>query len=112
MDYGKFKFEAQKREKEARKKQKIVELKEIRLSMTIDIGDLKTKARHALKFLQSGDRVKVSIRMRGRQQVHAAIGIKTMEDFYEMLKEHCIIEKKPTRESNFITMILSPPKKG
>lgn len=112
MDYGKYKFEAQKREKEARKKQKIAELKEIRLSMTIDVGDLKTKARQAQKFLQSGDRVKVSLKMRGRQMVHAALGVETMDEFYEMLKEYCVLEKKPTQESNFITMILSPLKKG
>lgn len=110
MDYGKFKFEASKREKETRKNQKISELKEIRLSMTIDVGDISTKAKQAVKFLAAGDRVKVSIRMRGRQQTHADIGIRIMNDFYLPLADKCVLEKAIGRESNFITMIIAPKK--
>jgi len=110
MDYGKFKFDSSKREKEMRKNQKTVELKEIRLSMTIDEGDVNTKIKHATKFLEGGDRVKVSLRMRGRQQAHANIGMRKMEDFCAQLAEVCVVEVKPSRESNYLTMILAPKK--
>lgn len=110
MDYGKFKFENQKREKETRKNQKTIELKEIRLSMTIDVGDINTKAKHAIRFLADGDRVKVSLRMRGRQQAHADIGMRQMDEFLALLSEQCIVETKASRENNYITMILAPKK--
>lgn len=110
MDYGKFRFEHAKREKEARKNQKIVELKEVWLSMTIDLNDIKVKAKHAIRFLEDGDKVKVSIRMRGRQQAHADLGIKVMEEFMEMLKDNCIVERKPMTEGRNIIMILAPNK--
>lgn len=84
MNYGKFKFESAKKEKEAKKNQKIVELKEIWLSMTIDSNDLSVKAKHARKFLEAGNKVKVSIRMRGRQNAHSAIGIEVMKKFFEI----------------------------
>ncbi len=110
MDYGKFKFDAAKREKDMRKNQKTIELKEIWLSMTIDTHDLETKAKQCMKFLQGGDKVKVSIRMRGRQQAHAALGVEVMNDFYEVVKDACVFDKKPMTEGRNILMILAPKK--
>ncbi len=81
MDYSKFKYEQSKREKENRKNQTIVELKEIRLSMTIDVGDIAVKTKQCLKFLESGNKVKVSIRMKGRENARAYQGVKVMQDF-------------------------------
>ena len=81
MDYGKFRFDAAKKEKDARKNQKVSEMKEVWLSMTIDTHDLETKAKQAAKFLKNGDKVKVSIRMRGRQQAHASLGVDVMNEF-------------------------------
>lgn len=110
MDYGKFMFDAAKREKDARKNQKTTELKEIWLSMTIDMHDLETKAKQCLKFLKNGDKVKVSIRMRGRQQAHAVLGVKVMNDFYEFVKDVCVFDKKPMTEGRNILMVLAPKK--
>ncbi len=108
MDYGKYKFEQLKRAKEARKNQKTVELKEIWLSMTIDIGDLNVKAKQAVKFLSQGNKVKVSIRMRGRQNAHSDIGIDVMNRFYAMIENDASMEKKPMLEGRNILMILAP----
>ena len=108
MDYGKYKFEQLKRAKEARKNQKTVELKEIWLSMTIDVGDLNVKAKQAVKFLAQGNKVKVSIRMRGRQNAHSDIGIDVMNRFYSMIENDASIEKKPMLEGRNILMILAP----
>lgn len=110
MDYGKFKFEMAKREKDARKNQKVSELKEVWLSMTIDVHDLETKAKMAEKFLNAGDKVKVSIRMRGRQQAHAALGIEVMNDFFKIVEPVSLIEKRPLTEGRNILMILAPKK--
>lgn len=110
MDYGKFRFDEAKREKDARKNQKITELKEVWLSMTIDTHDLETKAKQAMKFLKSGDRVRVSIRMRGRQQAHAELGVEVMNDFYNIVQSVGDMEKKPATEGRNIVMILSPKK--
>ena len=74
MDYGKYRFDAQKREKEAKKNQKVIEIKEVQLSLNIDVGDLKTKQNHAIRFLKAGNKVKVSIRFRGREMVHPERG--------------------------------------
>ena len=108
MDYGKYRYEQNKREKEDRKNQKIVELKEIRLSMTIDEGDIATKAKNAVKFLKDGDKVKVSLRMRGRQMAFVGNGIEVANSFYEKIKDYATIEKKPLAEGRFITMVLAP----
>jgi translation initiation factor IF-3 len=108
MDYGKFKFENAKKEKEARKKQKTVDLKEIWLSMTIGDHDLNVKAKSARKFLSDGDKVKVSIRMRGRQQAHPEIGFEVMNKFYRMLEDVCVSERQPLKEGRNILMILAP----
>lgn len=111
MDYGKFKFENAKKEKEARKNQKTVDLKEIWLSMTIDIHDLNVKAKSAQKFISDGDKVKVSIRMKGRQQAHPELGLEVMNKFFQMLQDVCVMEKQPLKEGRNILMILSPKTK-
>lgn len=108
MDYGKFKFELLKRQKEAKKNQKTVEVKEIWLSMTIDVGDLNVKAKQTLKFLGEGNKVKVSIRMRGRQNAHADLGVAVMQKFADMLGSAAVIEKKPLTENRNIIMIVAP----
>jgi len=109
MDYGKFKYEMIKKAKEAKKNQKVVEMKEIWLSATIDTNDLLTKAKQAEKFLKGGDRVRVSIRLKGRQMARPEIGIKVMEEFIEVLKETATVDKKPSLEGRSIAMILNPP---
>ena len=108
MDYGKYKFEMLKKQKEAKKNQKVVELKEVWLSMTIDVGDLNVKARQAQKFLSGGNKVKVSIRMRGRQMAHQELGIDVMKRFYEIVKDCGTIEKQPLTEGRNIWMMLAP----
>ena len=110
MDYGKYRFEMLKKQKEARKNQKTVELKEIWLSMTIDVGDLNVKARQAQKFLTSGNKVKVSIRMRGRQNAHSALGVDVMNRFYALVGDDAVMEKRPMFEGRNILMILAPSK--
>ena len=108
LDYGKFKFEVSKKEKEAKKNQKVVELKEIRLSVSIDVGDVNVKAKSAIKFLENGDRVKVIVKMRGRQQAHPELATQVLQDFLEMIKEYAVCEKKPAQEGKVISMFLSP----
>jgi translation initiation factor IF-3 len=110
MNYGKFKFEQAKREKENRKNQKVIEVKEIYLSMTIDIGDLNVKAKKTLEILSGGDKVKVSIKMRGRQMAHASMGVDVMRRFFDMLGGKAVMDKEPKTEGRNITMILSPAK--
>ena len=108
MDYGKFLFEQSKKQKENRKNQKIVEIKEIGLSMTIDVGDLNVKAKQCVKFLSEGKKVKVNIRMRGRQMAHANLSVDVMNRFYEMVKEAGTMEKVPTTEGRNVWMMLAP----
>lgn len=108
MNYGKYKFEQIKKQKEARKNQKVVELKEIWLSMTIDVGDLNVKAKQAQKFLAAGNKIKVSIRMRGRQNAHSDLGVEVMNKFYQIIENDAMIEKKPLLEGRNILMILAP----
>ena len=108
MDYGKYKYEQLKKSKEAKKNQKVLELKEIWLSMTIDVGDLNVKAKQTLKFLADGNKVKVSIRMRGRQNAHADLGVAVMQKFAEMLGSAAVVEKKPLTENRNIIMIVAP----
>ena len=110
MDYGKYKFDQSKKEKLVKKQQKQSELKEVRLSMTIDVGDVNTKAKHAIKFLSAGDKVKVSIRMKGRQQAHSKLGIGVMNDFFKLVEEVGTMEKIPSTEGRNIIMILMPKK--
>lgn len=108
MDYGKYKFEAIKKEKELKKNQSIIELKEIQLSMTIDTHDLLTKAKHANRFLSNGDKVKVVLRMKGRQQAYASSGVELVKKFFEQLKENGNIDKEPEIVGRNIIMIVSP----
>ncbi len=111
MDYGKFKFEQAKKEKENRRNQKVVELKEVQLSMTIDVGDLNVKAKQATKFLEQGNKVKVTIRLRGRQMAHANLAKDVIMNFCEMLKEVSTIEKPLNVEGRNLILILGPIKK-
>ncbi len=108
MDYGKYRFELTKREKEQRKNQKIVELKEVRLSATIDLHDMEVKAKNCIKFLQNGDKVKVSIRFRGRQATHGEIGLEVMSTFFELVKEVAVIDRPAKQEGRNMYMILNP----
>lgn len=110
MDYSKFKYEQAKREKENRKNQTLIEIKEIRLSMTIDVGDIAVKTKQCLKFLEAGSKVKVSIRMKGRENARAYQGVKVMQDFFEGLGGKAVQDKKPTTEGRNIIMMLSPAK--
>ncbi len=108
MDYGKYRFELSKREKEQRKNQKVIEIKGIRLSATIDQHDIEVKARNAIRFFGDGDKIKVNIRFRGRQATHSEIGMDVMRAFYEMVKEHGVIDKQPKLEGRNLTMFMSP----
>ncbi len=106
MDYGKFRFEQVKREKENRRNQRVTEIKEVGLSMTIDIGDLNVKAKQTMKFLDAGNKVKVNIRLRGRQMAHASLGVDVMKRFFDMLEGKAAMEKQPAQEGRNITMML------
>ncbi|MBP3435377.1 MAG: translation initiation factor IF-3 [Clostridia bacterium] len=108
MDYGKYRFEQAKKEKEARKNQRQVETKEIRLSLNIDVADFNTKAKHALRFLQDGNKVKVSIRFRGREMGHPEIGLDTMKRFAEACAELAAVEKPAKMEGRNMLMFLAP----
>lgn len=108
MDYGKYRYEQIKKEKEARKNQKIVELKEIWLSMTIDEGDMQTKAKNAAKFIADGNKVKVSLRMRGRQAAYSKSAVEVVSRFADILKDVASVEKQPLVEGRNVTMIIAP----
>ena len=107
MDYGKYRFEQAKREKEARKNQKIVETKEIRLSLNIDVHDFETKLNNGIKFLKAGDKLKVSIRFKGRQMAHPELGQEVMKRFAEACAEHGTIDKLPKLEGRNMLMFVS-----
>ena len=107
MDYGKFRFEQGKREKEARKNQKVIEIKEIRLSLNIDVGDLNTKVKQATKFLLEGNKLKVSIRFRGREMAHPELGESVMERFFEAVSEHGVLEKPAKLEGRHMLMFVA-----
>lgn len=111
MNYGRYKYEQSKREREARKKQHVVSLKEIRMSPTIEENDLNTKARHAIKFLQAGNKVKLTIRFRGRQVVHSRLGRAVLEQFGEQLNEYGKADARPKMEGRNMSVIYSPLKK-
>ena len=108
MDYGKYRFEQAKREKEAKKNQKVVDVKEIRLGLSIDTHDFETKGNHAIKFLKSGDKVKVSIRFRGREFGHPEIGKDIMDRFAEYCSEVASVEKPAKMEGRNMLMFLAP----
>ena len=108
MDYSKYKYEQNKKEKEMKRNQKTIEVKEVWLSMTIDIGDLNTKANITRKFLKDGNKVKATIRMRGRQQAYASRGVEVMKKFAEILADVAKIDKQPVTEGRNISMFLAP----
>ncbi|ACS99964.1 translation initiation factor IF-3 [Paenibacillus sp. JDR-2] len=108
MDYGKFRYEQQKKEKEARKNQKIVDLKEVWFRANIDEHDYQTKFRNVVKFLGEGDKVKASVRFRGREIAHAAIGQKILDRLAQEVAEICSVERAPKLEGRSMIMILAP----
>jgi translation initiation factor IF-3 len=108
MDYGKFRFEQAKREKEAKKNQKVVETKELQLSIGIGIHDLNVRLSQAKKFLQSGDKIKASIRFRGREMAHTQLGQELMLNFAAQLGEFANVEKPPKLEGRHMLMFLAP----
>lgn len=108
MDYGKFRFEQAKKDKEAKKNQHIVEVKEIRMSPGIGENDFNVKLKNAQKFLREGDRVKVSVRFRGREMAHTEIGEKLLRDFAEKCLEIAVLDKDPKLEGRNMSMFLSP----
>ena len=108
MDYGKYRFEMAKKEKEARKNQRTISVKEVRLSASIEEHDMGVKAKHADKFLKAGDKVKVTIRFRGREMAHTSIGYDVMNKFAEMIAHENTIERRPKLEGRSMIMILAP----
>ena len=106
MNYGKFRFEQSKREKEARKNQHVVEIKEIRMSPGIDIGDFNTKLKNAQKFIADGNRVKVSVRFRGREMAHTDLGRELLDRFKESVAEFGVIDKPAKMEGRSMTMVM------
>ena len=108
MDYGKFRFEQTKREKEARKNQRVVEIKEVRMSPSIDVNDFNVKLRNAQKFLGEGNRVKVTVRFRGREMAHTDIGQGLLVKFAEECKECAVLDKEPKLERRHMSIFLSP----
>jgi len=108
IDYGKFRFEQAKREKEAKKNQRVVETKEIRLSLNIDTHDFDTKKNHAIRFIEQGNKVKVSIRFRGREMGHPELGLATMKRFADEMAEYANLEKASKLEGRTMLMFLAP----
>lgn len=108
MDYGKFRFEQAKREKEAKKNQKVMDVKEVRLSLNIDTGDFNTKVNHAIRFLRDGNKVKVSIRFRGREMAHTEHGLDVMQRFADACSENGTVEKAAKLEGRSMLMFLVP----
>ncbi|MBD5087954.1 MAG: translation initiation factor IF-3 [Clostridiales bacterium] len=106
VDYGKYRYELARKEKEAKKKQKVTEVKEIRLSPNIDVNDLNTKANQARKFLSKGDKVKVALRFRGREMAHMGVGKQILEDFFKKLEDIAVIEKPAKMEGRSMIMFL------
>jgi len=108
MDYDKYRFEQAKKEREIRRNQKVVILKEVQLSATIEENDVITKAKNAVRFLQEGDKVKVSIRFRGRQITHTEVGLRVMQDFIKRVSDIAVVERRPLVEGRHMIMILAP----
>ena len=108
MDYGKYRFEQSKKEREFRKNQKVITVKEVRLSATIEDHDVDVKFKNAVKFLKDGNKVKVTIRFRGRQITHSEIGRQIMTEFAERIKEYGIVDRPPTIEGRNMSMFISP----
>ena len=111
MDYGKFRFDRDKKEKEAKKKQQTIETKEIQLSCRIDVNDFNTKVNHAHRFLKGGDKVKVIVKFKGRQMTHLDIGKQLLDQFKDACAELGAVEKAPVLEGRFMSMMIVPVKK-
>lgn len=111
LDYGRYHFEQQKKAKEAKKKQHVVEVKSLRLSPIIDTHDFETKLRHAKKWIESGMKVKIDMRFRGRLITRLEVGKKIMNDFLAAMDEIAVVEKKPSMEGNTMSTVLAPKKK-
>ena len=107
MDYGKYRFEQTKREKEAKKNQKVIDVKEIRLSLNIDTNDFNTKVNHAIKFLKAGNKVKVSLRFRGREMAHSELGKESVERFANACSEYGVVAKEPKLEGRSMVLFMS-----
>ncbi len=110
MDYGKYRFEMQKKDKETRKNQKVIQMKEVRLSPTIEENDFQTKFRNAKKFLENGNKVKASIRFRGRAITHSEIGKRVLERLATDLSEFGVVEQRPKMEGRSMFLVLAPKK--
>lgn len=110
MDFGKFVYEQSKKEKEAKKKQKVISIKEIRVSLTIEEHDIDIKAKNARKFLLDGDKVKITVRFRGREMELGHMGQKILDNFAAKLEDVSVMEKRPKREGRNMTMVLGPKK--
>ncbi|HHY06154.1 MAG TPA: translation initiation factor IF-3 [Clostridia bacterium] len=108
MDIGKYKYEQSKREREARKKQRVINVKEVKLRPNIEKHDFQVKTKHAIRFLQSGDKVKVTIMFRGREVSHSELGRELLEKVVDMVSDYAIVEKHPKLEGRNMTMFLSP----
>ena len=110
MDYGKYRFDREKKEKEAKKKQQIVELKEVQLSCRIDVHDFETKARNAVRFLTAGNKVRVVVRFRGREMAHQELGHDVLARFEAAVASAGTVEKKPVLDGRNMTMVIAPVK--
>jgi len=110
LDYGKYRYEQQKKEKNAKKNQHVTEIKEIRLSPSIEDHDVQVKAKTAIKFLQDGDKLKVSLRFRGRERDYTQLGYDVMNKFAEIVSEYGVVEKEPKMEGRRMNMFLAPKK--
>ena len=110
MDYGKYRFDREKREKEAKKKQQVVEVKEVQLSCRIDVHDFETKARNAVRFLSAGNKVRVVVRFKGREMAHQELGQEVLARFMQAVSEVGTSDKKPTLDGRFLSVVLAPVK--
>lgn len=106
VDYGKFKFEKAKKEKEAKKKQKVIQIKEIKMGPKIDTGDFERKCKEAINFLCDGDNVKVTMKFRGREMQHTALGMEKLDEFYKKVADYAHLDKKPNLEGRMMSMTL------
>lgn len=108
LDYGKYRYDMMKKEKESKKKQKTIAVKELRFTPNIEEHDLNTKAKKAIEFLNDGNRIKVSVRFRGREMGHTEIGRRVLDEFVEMVEDYGEVDKKPKMEGRNMTMFLAP----
>ncbi len=108
MDYGKYRFELSKKDKESKKNQKVITIKEVRMSLSIDTHDLETKASSCNKFLKSGNKVKVSVRFRGRELAHTELGLPLLDKFLALVENNGVVDKKPKMEGRSMAMYLAP----